>query len=90
MTASNKTGYKCVGVTIYGTYYVRVRTTGGPQKHIGTGFKTAEEAALFYAKHIGPERSAAEASEARVESASHLTAKEALAAAEAEGLHRLC
>ena len=47
---------------------------------------TAEEAALYYARHVGAERAAAEAAEARVAMQQPLTADEARAAAAAEGL----
>jgi hypothetical protein len=46
-------------------------------------FATPEEAALRYARHVGAERAAAEAAEARVEGPQPLTADEARAA---EGL----
>ena len=49
-------------------------------------FATPEEAALCYARHIGAERAAAEAADARIAAPQPLTADEARAAAAAEGL----
>ena len=57
----------------------------GSMRHLGI-FATAKEAALCYARHVGPERAAAEAAEANVPVPQPLTAEEARAAAVAEGL----
>ena len=57
----------------------------GKKSRLGS-FATPEEAALCYARHIGAERAAAEAAEARVEAPRPLTADDARAAALAEGL----
>ena len=57
----------------------------GSMRHLGI-FATAKEAALCYARHVGPERAAAEAAVANVPVPQPLTAEEARAAAVAEGL----
>ena len=82
-SSSSETGFK--GVTKHhGKYKAEVRDNG-KQRHLGT-FATPEEAALCYARHIGAERAAAEAAEARGEKRQPLTADEARAAAAAEEL----
>ena len=59
---------------------------GGSQRSLGT-FGTAEEAALAYARSLGPEGSAAAAAVgAREAREASMTAKEAIACAAAEGL----
>jgi hypothetical protein len=78
-----ESGFKGVTKTYY--KYKAHTTENGKMRHLGT-FATPEEAALCYARHIGAERSAAEAAEARVERPRPLTADEARAAAAAEGL----
>ena len=54
-------------------------------RYLGT-FDTAEEAALAYARHVGKERAARETAEATVKAQGPLTAEQARAAAEREGL----
>ena len=82
---SNKTGFKGVSCKQFGKYDAMVRTKG-TQIFLGT-YATPEEAALHYARHIGKERAAAEAAEARDKGEPQtLTADEAKAAAAAEGL----
>jgi len=68
----------------YGRYQGQI-WENGKRRYVGS-FATPEEAALCYARHIGAERAAAEAAEARVERPRPLTADEARAAAAAEGL----
>ena len=84
VTAANATGYKGVFLNQAGKYEARIRE-GGKQVYLGI-FVTAEEAALAYAQHAGPERVAEEAAAARCEGPKPLTAAEALAAAAAERL----
>jgi hypothetical protein len=60
----------------------------GERRYLGI-FATPEEAALCYARYIGPERAAAEAVEARVAAPQPLSADEARVAAAAEGLELL-
>ena len=79
VTAANATGYKGIFLNQAGKYEARIRE-GGKQVHLGT-FGTAEEAALAYARHAGPQRVAEEAAAARCEGPKPLTAAEALAAA---------
>jgi hypothetical protein len=82
-SSGNVTGFKGVykGKRKYG---VMIRENG-KEHHLGR-FATPEEAALCYARYIGPERAAAWAAEARVAAPQPLTADEARAAAAAEGL----
>ena len=54
----NETGFKNV-YKDHGRYTARIRENG-KYNHLGT-FETPEEAALCYARHIGPEQAAAEA-----------------------------
>jgi ubiquitin len=82
-SASGETGYKCV--YRYGGKYEAKITENGKSRHLGN-FATPEEAALCYARHIGAERAAAEAADARIAAPQPLTADEARAAAAAEGL----
>jgi len=82
-SSSNETGFK--GVSKNSGKYRAVLKCSGKRYHLGM-FPSPEEAALCYARHIGAERSAAEAAEARVERPRPLTADEARAAAAAEGL----
>ena len=82
-SSGNVTGFK--GVLKAKRKYVVVIRENGKQRHLGR-FATPEEAALCYARYIGPERAAAEAAEARVAAPQPLTADEARAAAAAEGL----
>eukprot|EP00900_Chrysochromulina_parva_P001898 jgi/Chrpa1/11709/Chrysochromulina_OHIO_Genome00022834-RA len=83
LSSSRSTGFK--GVRKYnGKYRVEVRENG-KHRQLGT-FATPEEAALCYARHVGAERAAAEAAEARIAVLQPLTADEAKAAATAEGL----
>jgi len=80
-SAANSTGFKSVLRTNAqgGRFHIDSRTAGQPT---GT-FTTAEAAALAYSRHIGREAAAAKAARA---SHADMTAEEALAAAEAEGL----
>jgi hypothetical protein len=80
---SGQTGFKGV-IKNGGRYAVTICKNGKP-RYLGT-FATPEEAALCYARHIGAERAAAWAAEARVAAPQPLTADEARAAAAAEGL----
>ena len=82
-SSSNETGFKGVSVQ-KGGYQANLRENG-TQRYLGT-FASAGEAALSYARHVGAERAAAEAAEARVAVPQPLTADEARAAAAAEGL----
>jgi hypothetical protein len=82
-SSSNETGFK--GVTKNSGKYRAELKCSGKRYHLGM-FPSPEEAALCYARHIGAERSAAEAAQARVERPRPLTADEARAAAAAEGL----
>ena len=61
-SSSNKTGFKGVK-THQGKYSVAIKEKGN-QLHLGY-FATPEEGALCYARHIGAERAATEAAEAR-------------------------
>ena len=81
---SNETGFMGVHAKDDGRYHVRIRENG-KQRYLGA-FVTSEEAALCYARHVGAERAAAEAEEARLAGPQPLTADEARAAAAAEGL----
>ena len=83
-STTNKTGFK--NLQYYkgrnkGRPYQLKLSLDGRTSHIGS-YATPEEAALTYARLIGPEASAREAAEA----APAMTPEEALAAAEAEGL----
>ena len=82
---SNETGFKCVSKDGGRDKYVAQLRENGKHRYLGT-FTTPEEAALWYARHVGAERAAAEAAEARGEGPQPLTADEARAAAAAEGL----
>ena len=82
-SSSNESGFKWVNK--HKSKYASSVREYGVQRCIGI-FKTPEEAALCYARHIGAERAAAEAAEARVKGPEQLTADEARAAAAAEGL----
>ena len=86
-SSSNETGFRSV-VKHGGKYKVQIRENG-KTRHLGI-FATPEEAALCYARHIGAERAAARAAEARVKGREPLTAyearAEARAASAAEGL----
>ena len=82
--SSSKTGFKGVHKTGGQKYYASI-TENGAALYLGT-FSTPEEAALCYARHIGAERAATEAAQARGEGPQSLTANEARAAAAAEGL----
>ena len=83
-TKGSETGFKGVWKSA-GKYVAKISRKGMQRALLGT-FATPEEAALCYARHIGADRSAAEAAEARVEVPQSLTADEARAAAAAEGL----
>eukprot|EP00966_Prymnesium_polylepis_P209751 4858154-Prymnesium_polylepis.1 len=74
------TGFK--GVTRSGDRFRVVTYNGRKEVNLGT-FNTAEAAALAYARHIGPEETAAAAAEA---AGPELTAEQAKAQARAEGL----
>jgi hypothetical protein len=80
---SNETGFKCVSKDR--DKYVAQLRENGKTCYLGA-FATPEEAALWYARHVGAERAAAEAAEARGEGPQPLTADEAWAAAAVEGL----
>ena len=82
-SSRNETGFRGVQKH-YGKYASRIKEYG-VLLYLGS-FATPEEAALSYARHIGAERAAAEAAEARVKGPEQLTADEARAAAAAEGL----
>ena len=79
----SETGFR--GVTRNGSKYIANKRENRTQRYLGT-FATPEEAALYYARHIGAKRAAAEAAEARVAVPQPLTPDEARAAAAAEGL----
>jgi len=79
---SGETGYR--GVCKKGGGFVAKVRENGTQLCLGT-FRTAIEAALCYARHIGAERAEAEAAEAKAVVVP-LTADQARAAAAAEGL----
>eukprot|EP00900_Chrysochromulina_parva_P011613 jgi/Chrpa1/20452/Chrysochromulina_OHIO_Genome00003064-RA len=84
-SSSNETGFKCVAKQVSGGKYVaqiNKSHKNGKQRYLGR-FATPEEAALCYARHIGAERAAAEAAEARAAEPEPLTADEARAAAAA-------
>ena len=81
--SKNRSGFKSV-VTSGLQFHTEVREDG-KHRYLGT-FTTPEEAALWYARHVGAERAAAESAEARGEGPQPLTADEARAAAAAEGL----
>ena len=82
-SSGNVTGFKGVYKSKR-KYGVMIRENG-KEHHLGR-FATPVEAALCYARYIGPERAAAWAVEARVAAPQPLTADEARAAAAAEGL----
>ena len=82
-SSSNESGFKGV-MKHEGKYKVSIREKG--KRHYLGCFATPEEGALCYARHIGAERAAAEAAEARGERQRPLTPDEARAAAAAEGL----
>jgi hypothetical protein len=82
-SSSGQTGFKRVKKS-RGRYVVTIYENG-KTCYLGT-FATPEEAALWYARHAGAERAAAEAAEASVAGPRPLTADEARAAAAAEGL----
>ncbi|KOO34974.1 hypothetical protein Ctob_015845, partial [Chrysochromulina tobinii] len=82
-SASAKTGFKGVSERS-GRYAVQI-CENGKYRYLGM-FATPEEAALCHARHIGAERAAAWAAEARGRGQQPLTADEARAAAAAEGL----
>jgi ubiquitin/hemin uptake protein HemP len=82
-SASNETGFK--GVYKSGGRFAASVWENGKHHQLGC-FATPEEAALCYARHIGAERAAAEAADARIAAPQPLTADEARAAAAAEGL----
>jgi len=82
-SASGETGFKCVYK--HGGRYEAKIAENGKSRHLGT-FATPEEGALCYARHIGVERAAAEAADARIAAPQPLTADEVWAAAAAEGL----
>ena len=77
------TGFKGVSLR-RGKYQVQIKENG-KMRYLGL-FDAADKAALCYARHIGAARAAAEAAEARREQPQPLTAAEARAAANAEGL----
>jgi hypothetical protein len=83
-SSSNQTGFSGVSKKVCGKYVAQIREHG-KVRHLGI-FATPEEAALCYARHVGAERVATEAEEARSEGPQPLTADEARAAAAAEGL----
>jgi hypothetical protein len=78
-TSQSQTGFKGVSTTRGGRFCAI--GTGGVSEYLGTA-ATAEEAALLYARHLGPEASAAAAAAAAVP----LTAVEAEQLAAEEGL----
>ncbi len=82
MRTDTKTGYKGVNFRQGKPrpYQLQIRVEGH-QQYFGY-YATAEEAALEYARHVGSEQAAQEAAEA----APPMTAEEALAKAEDEGL----
>ena len=82
-SSSNQTGFRgvCKNHGYHGKYKAELKSSG-KRYYLGM-FATPEEAALRYARHVGAERAAAEAAEARVEGPQPLTADEARAA---EGL----
>ena len=76
-SSSSKTGFK--GVSSNGNGYQAKLMENGKTRYLGT-FASAEEAALVYARHVGAERAAAEASaEARVAVQQPLTEDDARA-----------
>ena len=83
LSPSNQTGFKCVSKR-WGRHQVMIRENGS-KRSLGT-FVTPEEAALCYARHIGPVRAVIEAAEVRIAAPQPLTAAEARAAAATEGL----
>jgi hypothetical protein len=82
-SSSNETGFK--GAHKRGGKYEACIREDGKQRYLGR-FATPEEAALCYARHIGAERAAAEAAEARGEGLEPLKVDEARAVAAAKGL----
>jgi hypothetical protein len=82
-SSSNQTGFRgvCKNHGYHGKYKAELKSSG-KRYYLGM-FATPEEAALRYARHVGAERAAAEAAEARFEGPQPLTADEARAA---EGL----
>ena len=82
-SSSGETGFR--GVFKNSGKYRAALKCSGKQRNLGS-FATPEEAALYYARHIGAERAAAEAAQARGEGPQPLTADEARVAAAAEGL----
>jgi hypothetical protein len=82
-SSSSETGFKSVYKS--GAKYEASFNDTRKKRYLGM-FATPEEAALCYARHIGAERAAAEAAEARGEKRQPLTADEARAAAAAEEL----
>jgi len=76
-------GFKYVQMDSPSHFSVRVTEENGEKKRYPGTFRTPEEAALCYARHIGAERAAAEAAEARVVAPQpHTTDERARAAAE--------
>ena len=71
-SSSYETGFK--GVTKSKAKYQAKMYNNGKARHLGN-FATPEETALCYARHIGAERAAAEAAEARVAVAQPLAAR---------------
>jgi hypothetical protein len=71
------TGYK--GVSADGGQYRATICENGKRNHLGN-FATDHEAALHYARHLGPERSAVAAATAAVAATRALMAKAAAAA----------
>ena len=64
-SSSNQTGFRGVSKHVCGKYKAELKSSG-KRYYLGM-FATPEEAALRYARHVGAERAAAEAAEARVE-----------------------
>ena len=92
-SSRSATGFYGVAKTHRGTFYPQI-SEAGKKRSLGT-YKTAEEAALIRAQHIGPEQAAAlqERAMSALEKERVValekpvrTAKEAIAAAEAQGL----
>ena len=83
-SSRNATGFHGVCETRFGTFEAQIREAG-KKRFLGT-YKTAEEAAVIIAQHIGHEQVAALQERAVALEKPPLTAKEAIAAAEAKGL----
>ena len=88
--SNNRSGFRGVA-RFRDKFQAQEYDDGKPKRHLGM-FDTAEAAALAYARHVGKERAAREAAEARAEGGGHLaraTAEQARAAAAQEGLQLL-